>query len=363
MKINNILSISFIVLITLLPFTAYAGEGNVRVLDKDGNDITKDNIKRISNNSSSKEKDTQPLKTEDNIAGVDAVSDAVTNGGINLGYRIGDEFLKGGFKISSVEVRETKVNDGTMTYSLYSKNINPFEDPSVQKTVIITLLCHLGVVIPIIFLGVCRYVLQTLNPKKAAAISAGFSGDYSQFDVLTFLILCIGVAFMPFIDLAGIWYCLFIRNGMAEFMTQRTLDILVSSSESLPTYLLVNATWYVNNLEKVFGEYAVFTMTKLIVIKSWIQGVTVLFGSLTKAAVLQCAAMIGFILVLVMDISTLFFISSGIDHSITQNNWIYSAAGMVTAATVNGLILICLVGLPVLILYSRIRSGRFGGNI
>jgi hypothetical protein len=106
-------------------------------------------------------------RSSSNVSGVDAVSDAVTLGGINIGYRIGDEFLKGGFKFATVKVEDKKVIDNkTMTYSLYSKELRPFKEESVRRSVITTYLIHVVVAICVIFLGVCRYVAQLISPKK-----------------------------------------------------------------------------------------------------------------------------------------------------------------------------------------------------
>jgi hypothetical protein len=302
-------------------------------------------------------------KGSSNVSGVDAVSDAVTLGGINIGYRIGDEFLRGGFKFATVKVEEKKVTDNkTMTYSLYSKELRPFQEESVRRSVITTYLIHIVVAICVIFLGMCRYIAQLISPKKTTRIMAGFSGEYTQFDIFCFLILGVGVILMPIFDVMGISYCIFNRNVIAGLMTAKTLNVVGSTTESLPTYILVNAAWYFNNLEKLFGEYAVLTMTKLVIVKTWIQAVIVLFGSLTKAAFVQAGVMIGFILVLLMDIITLFFVSSGIDYGLSDGSWGHALIGMIVAAVFDFGIIVVLFVFPFLILYSRVRSGRFGGR-
>lgn len=338
-----------------------------KVVDGKTLDITNENKKEGGPEPSSpavEVKDVPNAPAGSDVAGVDAVSDAVTNGGINIGYRVGDEFLKGGFKFSSYEVEDTKVTDDkTMTYSLYSKKLNPFAEESVRRSVIITYLIHIVFAISITFLGVCRYVAQVVSPRRTTKIMAGFSGEYTQFDIVCFLILCLGVILMPIFDVMGISYCVFNRNIMAGFMTEKTLNIVGATTESLPTYILVNAAWYFNNLEKLFGEYAVLTMTKLLIVKTWFQAVIVLFGSLTKAAVIQVGVMVGFILILLMDIITLFFVSSGIDYGVSDGNWGYSLIGMLLAAVIDFFIIAGLLTFPFFILYSRLRSGRFGGNV
>lgn len=167
---------------------------------------------------------------------------------------------------------------------------------------------------------------------------------------------------MPIFDVMGISYCLFNRNIIAGLMTAKTLNVVGATTESLPTYILVNAAWYFNNFEKLFGEYAVLTMTKLLVVKTWVQAIIVLFGSLQKAAMIQAGVMVGFILVLFMDIITLYFVSSGIDYGVSDGNWGHALIGMLLAAVIDFFIIAGLLTFPFLILYARLRSGRFGGK-
>lgn len=370
----------FLFLCPICTASTGTGENDVKVfkvVDGKHVDITQDNKEVMNSKNQSSlntsvslntsntesEKQTSGTSTKSKISGVEAVSDAVTTGGINIGYRIGDEFLKGGFKLSSVKVEEKKVTDDkTLTYNLYSKELNPFKEESVRKSVIITYLIHIVIAICVIFLGFCRYVAQMVSPKKTTKIMAGFSGEYTQFDIVCFLILGVGVILMPIFDVMGISYCVFNRNIIAGLMTAKTLNIVGATTESLPTYILVNVAWYFNNLEKLFGEYAVLTMTKLLIVKTWIQAVIVLFGSLTKAAWIQAGAMIGFVLVLSMDIVTLYFVSSGIDYGVSDGSWGHTLIGMIVAAAYDFIIIVVFFVFPFLIIYSRIRSGRFGGR-
>lgn len=374
MKLKSLISLSLIFLL-LFPCIVSADTGKARVIhtNDDGSktDITDDNYEESDDDTPHASDDDDENEAEEekssfiesDATGAEVVSDAVTNGGINIGYRIGDEFLEGGFKLASIDIEERQVTgEKTMTYSLYSKKLNPFEDASVRKTVIMTYICHVVVAIVVILFGVCRYVAQTVWPRKTTQTMAGFSGEYTQFDIVCFLVLAVGVIIMPVCDLLGISYCLLNRNVMAGLMTIRTLDIVGATTESLPTYILVNAAWYFNNLEKLFGEYAVNTMTKLLIVKTWVQAAIVIIGSLKKAAVLQVGVMVGFILVLFMDIITLFFVSSGIDYGVNDGNWGHALIGMGLAAVIDFLIILFIVVFPFVILYARIRSGRIGGS-
>ncbi len=371
MKLKSLaISLLFIFLFSACIASAGTGEDNVKVtkvVDGKKVDITKDNKEEGDKKSTGDTKTEEATQKEDTaikskVTDMEAGQAMIENAGINIGYRIGDEFLKGGFKFSSVDVENRKVTDDkTLTYSLYSKEMNPFKEESVRRSVIITYLIHVVIAMCVALLGVCRYVAQVVDPKRTTKIMAGFSGEYVQFDMVCFLVLCVGVITMPIFDVMGISYCVLNRNVLAGLMTSQTLDIVGATTESLPTYVLVNAAWYFNNLEKLFGEYAVFTMTKLLIVKTWIQAAIVLVGSLTKAAFLQAGVMIGFILVLLMDIITLYLVSSGIDYGV-NGSWGHALIGMILAAVVCFIIIAVLISFPVVLLYARIRSGRFGGN-
>lgn len=352
-----------LLLLLILPFSADAMKtGSLTVKDPDGKILSESEQAVIPKSNDHEEKTETSLKITD--SGMQAGQKMVENAIMNVPYNIADEFLKGGYEISSAGVEEKGVTDSqTMTYSLYSKKINPFKEESVRRSVILTYLIHIVITICITFLGVCRYIAQLISPKKTTKIMAGFSGEYTQFDIACFLILCLGVILMPIFDVMGISYCIFNRNILAGLMTAKTLNIAGASTESLPTYILINAAWYFNNLEKMFGEYMINTMAKLLIVKTWVQAVIVLFGSITKAAFIQAGVMIGFILVLLMDIITLYFVSSGIDYGVTDGSWGSALVGMIIAAIFDFFIIAGLLTFPFLILYSRIRSGRFGGRV
>lgn len=340
MHLKPVLVLFFIL---LLPFSAAAsdgqGEKGVKIFDKNGSTV--DGAIEKSENNSNNDKITSTgttLKITD--SGMDAGKEMMVNAFQDSAFWVGDSLLKGGFEIASIGVEDKKVTESqTPKYVLYSKNLDPFEPPIVKIFIGLCVIFHLSVIIMFIFLGSAVYSLQNLAPKEVSKIRAGFSGEESYFDIRSYLFVCGAVFISPFVDAFGIWYSTLNRNAVVSFMTSRMVEVLNVASDSLPTYLLVNLAWYANMLEKVLGEYTIYILTSLLIVKSWILGAILIFGSLKQAAVFHFSIMIPFLLVLFMDIITLFFVSFGVELSVWRSNWGYTLAGMIIAAVVDATIL------------------------
>lgn len=366
MKFKPLLVLFFILLI---PFLASAsdgqGEKGVQVLDKNGS-VVKDAVEKSDNvstanvDSLTSSSSGTTLKITD--SGMSAGKEMMVNAFKDSAFWVGDTFLKGGYEIASIGVENKSVADSqTPKYELYSKDLNPFEPPVVKVFIGLCVIFHIAVIIIFMFLGSFVYSLQSLAPKEVSKFRAGFSGEESYFDIRSYLFVCGTVFFSPFIDAFGIWYSTLNRNAVVSFMTSRMIEVLNVSSDSLPTYLLVNFTWYANMLEKVLGEYTIYLLTSLLIIKSWIIGVILIFGSLKHAAIFHFSVMISFLLVLFMDIITLFFVSFGAELSVWRSNWGYTLSGMVIAAIVDAMILYAMFkGFKFLVTYRfRHRVGRY----
>jgi len=354
--------------ILLIPFLASAsdgkGETGVQVLDKNGSIVNgvvekSENVSTTNVDPSTSSGSGATLKITD--SGMSAGKEMMVTAFQDSAFWVGDSLLKGGFEIASIGVENTSVMESqTPKYELYSKDLDPFEPPVVKIFIGLCIIFHLAVIIIFIFLGSFVYTLQTISPMEISKIRAGFSGEESYFDIRSYIFVCGTVLLSPFIDAFGIWYSTLNRNAIVSFMTSRMVEVLNVSSDSLPTYLLVNLVWYANMLEKVLGEYTIYLLTSLLIIKSWIIGAILIFGSLKQAAVFHFSIMISFLLILFMDIITLFFVSFGAELSVWRSNWGYTLSGMVIAAIVDLLILYSMFkGFKFLVTY-RFRN-RVGG--
>jgi hypothetical protein len=338
-----------LIILSAVPYSVSASSNNSKGLSEDylirlekfNNERSGSDDK--TNNISSNELNFPDISKSVDItdSGLQAGQTMITNAGKDFGFWAADSFLQGGFKFASVGVEEKNVTDAkTPRYTLYSKELKPFSAPVVKEFVLLTFIFHVVVCIIFILLGNIVYILQKILPREVSKFRAGFSGEESYFDIKYYMLLCCGILFMPFIDSFGIWYSSLNRNVIVSFMTTRMIDVLGTTSDNLPTYLLVNLSWYVNMFEKVCGEYTVYLLASFVVVKSWIMAVLFLFGSIKQVAVFHFTVMFGFILVLIMDIITLFFVSFGVELSVWKGNWGYTLTGMITACFIDALILV-----------------------
>lgn len=332
---------------------AETGSAQVKTIDKSGN-IVKVGGEKPEPNSNATPAPSIPISNM--IAG----QLMLENAGKNLTYWVGDSFKESALEINKVDITDDVTGAKNPKYSLYQKEIKPFSAPNVRIFLLLCLAFHIFASLFFIFLGIGVYSAGTIWPKEVGHIRAGFSGSYSQFDVKSYLLICGCVLLLPALDGFGIWYSVLFRNGLASFMNTQMIEVLNTASDNLVNYILFNITLYVNYLEKMLGEYTVYMMTSFVFIKTWITAFILLFGSLKQAAVLHFAVMIGFILVLIMDIQTLFFISSGVILSVWRDNPGFSLAGMIVGGFIDAVILLFIFGLPSLILFTKAKHKLLG---
>lgn len=332
MKYLNLL---IIFLLLLLPFTVSAGTGSVKVIDKNGNDITDDNHEKGDSSkkphpSDNKEtEETQDKSTKSTVSNVDAVSAAVENGGINLGYRIGDELFKGGYKLASAGVdEETVTGSNTLKYSLYSTELDPFEDPSVQSILKKSKMIYYAIAIIFICLAYDAFVAQYTFPTWFSDARESISGEESFFDfkavVLTWILVLLGPQLEKYYYL-GLIYS---RNVVVSSMTTNMVETGGTSSESLPTYLIINFGWYINALQKVICEYGVYLHISLIYVTCAITAALSIFFSFKHAFKFAFVVNLYTTVFVIMDLITLFFVCFGINQSITHSNSGFVLAGV-----------------------------------
>jgi hypothetical protein len=361
------LYILFTLLIILLsPFLSLATSDDgsqVKTIDKDGSvvkvggEVNKSSVDESVNYSTGSN---APSTIAPNTANLVAGQAMIENAGKNLSYWFGDSLRESALSIASTDVNQSVTGPKTPRYTLYSKEIKPFSAPNVWIFLMICAAFHLFASMFFIFLGISVFVAGTIWPKEVGNIRAGLSGEYTQFDVKAYLLVCGCVMLLPLIDAFGIWYSVLFRNGLATFMNNQMVDVLNIASNDIINKIVFSLTLYVNYLEKALGEYTVYVMTSFIFIKTWVTAFILLFGSLKQAAVLHFTVMIGFLLVLLMDIQTLLFISYGVAFSVWKNNPVYSLAGMIVGGLIDGLILAIIFLIPALIVYRKVNRSLYG---
>ncbi len=325
-------------LLLLLPFTAMAetGETNVKVIGTDGNEVAgsveKSENFSESNTSSDIETESSSLKVTD--SGLEAGELMIVNAGKEIFFWIPDMLLQGSYELSSVEMKENLSDSGSSQYSLYSTSFDPFKKPFVEnilgKTQTIYYLCA--------FIFIClaywAFVTQYTTPSLFAKIQEGIAGEESFFDFKSMITSWCMAITLPYVMYYGFKAIILLRNMIVLNMTETMVKSIDVSSESWINYFLSNLGKYINEFQKLMGEYGVYLIISLLFVFSAIIVLLSIIVSLSAAVKVFCVVS-GYLLIFVMiDILTLFFITFGI-----QLGAGYTLVGIVLAVVV-GLILL-----------------------
>lgn len=365
----RIKSLCIISLLLLLPYTALAtdgtGEGNVKIIKKDGT-ISTDSIEKSDNFSKpSREeepgtipKTTSGFKTTE--TGMLAGQAMIENAAVNLTYSFADEFFLGGYKFASVGVNEKKIaGSDELQYSLYSTELDPFNVPIVDNTLYKTERIYYAVAICLICIAYWAFTLQHSSPKLFSSIQKGIAGEESFYDfkaVVTSWVIAIA---SPWIMIAWIKYVVLrARNIIVMGMTSQLVTTVGQSSDSLITYLLIRIGWYFNGLQKLMGEYGIHLIVSLTFVICAIIALLSILVSLSSAVKFTGIVVMYQLLFVLMDIITLFFVSFGIQMGVRSESVVYSTGyvlvGIVVAVVTDFLILV----IPSVWLFFQSRFSR-----
>lgn len=362
MKFTNLL---LIFLILLLPFTAEASETHTLVIkDKDGNVIPKEKQAYIPSKSDYSDKkesvDGTKDKTQKNIDPNTKAGEAmILNALMELPYSIADEFQEGGFKLVSAGIEKNVTGSKKIQYSLYSNELDPFAPPFVNDLLTKTGAIYYACAIIFICMAYWAFVTQYTFPQIFGNLQESISGEESYFDFHALIRTWAFVIAGPAVQYYFIKGLITSRNVLVLSMTTTMIDSINTSSDSLPTYVITRVGWYFNGLQKLIGEYGVYLIVSLIFISCAVYAVLAIFISFKSA--MKTAFIVNFYLVLLvlMDIVTLFFVSFGIELGNFRENWIYVLPGIIMAVIADFLILI----IPTLILLFGIKRKYRSINI
>ena len=330
-------SLIIIFLILILPFTAMAatGEDTVKIIDSDGMGI-KTGIEKSENfSSTSNQTETQLSSSQATDSSLEAGELMIVNAGKEFAFWIPDMLLEGSYELSSVGMKENLSDSESSQYSLYSTNLDPFNKPFVEdilhKTQRIYYLCA----IIFICLAYWAFVTQYTTPGIFAKIQEGIAGEESFFDFKA-MITSWGMAIaLPYIMYYGSKGILYLRNVIVMNMTATMIESINVSSESWINYFLSNLGKYINEFQKLVGEYGVYLIVSLIFVYSAVIVLLSIFVSLSTAVKVFCVVSIYLLIFVIIDILTLFFITFGV-----QLGAGYTLVGIVFAVICGLLLLI-----------------------
>jgi hypothetical protein len=328
---------------------ADTGENGLKVLGTDGKELKTgiEKSENFTNNDESIKKET----SNDKDSGLEAGELMIVNAGKEFAFWIPDMLLEGSYELSSVGMKENLSDSGSSQYSLYSTNLDPFNKPFVAKILHKTQRIYYLCAFIFICLAYWAFVTQYTTPRLFSKIQEGIAGEESFFDFKAMVTVWGMAILLPYIITYGSKGVIYIRNIVVLSMTATMTKSIDVSSESWINYFLSNLGKYINEFEKLLGEYGVYLIISLIFVFSAVIVLLAIFVSLSTAVKVFCVVSTYLIIFVVIDILTLFFITFGI-----QLGAGYTLVGIVFAVVVGLALLI----VPTILLFFKGRSIRVG---
>lgn len=355
MKFKSLLSISLIFLLFVSVVSAGTGEENVKVIDKEGKDVTDGNKEDgessgsggSSNSDNTDETNSSESSKTSTSSSMDAASEAVETGLVNTAFTFADYFLEEGFKFNSVSIDENKVTGSkAITYSVNNEELNPFKYKFVRDTFFKTGGFYFICSLLLICLAYCVFVWQRTRPVQFSNVRESLTGREAFFDFNKMLRSWSIAAGWPVGSIIYIIGMFKLRNIIVAGLAVSIVTVMSSNSSSLPTYFITNATWYFNIVQRSIAGYGIILLTVLVFVIGVIIGLIHIFHSKKVAHEATVFLAIEFFLLVFMDIQTIFFMWVGVNAAEAEGNPLYALAAMLTSFVFDGLIL---VSLPVYI--------------
>jgi hypothetical protein len=348
-----------IFLFLALSGVAYAyGEQNVKLIHTDGM------IEKIMPTYQKNNSDNQPVANHSQIntnitqtslatvkTGTDMVTNGVSSGLMSVMFTVCDNVMNSAFSISGATATN---NSKTLTYSLYAEEMNPFKAPFVQSILLITGALYYICWLIAIWVSLAIFGIQQLAPRTFTKIREAITGEEGYFDIFSmFETFCMWGGW-PIGSFIIVSMFIFFRNLIVSAMTTNIIDNIGTSSSSLPTYFILCVGYYFNIIQKFIAEYGAYLIVSMLFVIGVILGFTTLFYSFKIAIRMAFFIAVLFGLLLSVDIITVFCIWFGVSMIVYTGNQGFSIAAILTAGTLDALILLS----PVLFVYLKFNSGN-----
>lgn len=333
------LAILTLFLLLMMPFTVLAGEGSVRVLDTEGNNITDHNFEESDEDNESEDvgNEVSETSTQEDDEGVLAILQTAGENALT-GFTEGiiDALFEG-----AVTIFETDVNteeDGTTTYDIQVKELHPYEHPLVLPVQLITF-CFLILITIITILGsMILTAFQTKHPETYGDLKRSISGEYRPYNPSRVHAACVWSITRPVLYLIGFVSIIFGRNYLLTTLPQ-TASGMIGSSDNIVISGITAISIFVGSFQTSAGEYGVYAFGTLLFVTCMITDFLVLFNKSDTAKQLENIAWGSFLLFCFCDLINMFCTSFGVITSQWRNEDIFVTVGIVSGGFINFLIL------------------------
>lgn len=338
-----------------------AETGSVKVISKEGKDITKDNHEEgdskdkprpsddSKNQNESKDDENGTDKKEESGLwenSIKAFQTAVTNGMEDFTYLIINQLMAGSVTIFETETETVEGENGTtelVTFSIKNKEINPFEHPIVKMCLEYTGAFYL-IIAGLVILGSQIMLLIYRNSESIfVEFMTSITGEERPYDtnMQTAVCVCAGVIWIVFISAALLisWF----RNLTVSAIAPHEVVLPAMYADSIPTQLLSSLSSYNNALQSTFGEYGIHLFVSLILVTGSIALVIIMIGAVRGFAYFLVIVFGIYTMLNFIDIINTGSVAFGIQMYLSSGNPDHITIGLIFGGIVNLIICILLV--------------------
>jgi len=325
--------ISAVFALLLLLSLPIAVSADVRVLDANGSDVTKDNFKDGDTNESSLAMEETLTTTEEDEGGaLKAIQTAFEDALSGFTYTILDQLVGDSVSMLDADVESNESsNERTMSFSINTKSIDPYEPTFVRETQLPTGGFYLiGVFFTII--GSC--LLQLVYEKYPVQFNdfrlalTGEEKPYTNDTIVTASVIAI-VLWICYIIL--VYSIVGFRNLVVAYTSPTGVIIPDVYAASIPTFFLTGVSSYSSAFETAVGEYGIYTFTALIFVAGIISEVILILGASGLFWKFNIIFWGTFSLFNLIDIINTCAVSVGVSLYLSTGKSIYVTVGLVVA--------------------------------
>lgn len=334
--------ILFMLLIMISVPAMASGAGNVTVLDKNGNDITKDNVNAGNDTKGEEggnnESITSDDSTQEDDEGVLKILQTAGENALNgFTASIIDALIEGSVNIYATDVGTEM--DGSVTYDIRVKELHPFEHPLVVPIQLITF-CFLILVTIITILGSMILTgFQAKHPETYGEWKRSMSGEYKPYNPNRVHAACVWSITRPVLYLVGYVAYVIGRNYIISSAPQTATGILIPSTDNIAIWGLTGISMFVGSFQTTMGEYGVYLFGILLYVICMITDVFMIFNMPEVSKQIENVAWGAFGLFCICDIINMGCTSFGVITSQWLGDTIYITDGIVAGAFINGILL------------------------
>lgn len=340
-----------IFLLLFLPLAT--ASGTMKVIDKNGSDVTTDRLTNESReatqesgqNVTYKQNNTNNDNDESSLKAVQTAFENALNG---FTHGIIDCLFEG-----AAESFESDVDDGALivfdtgatedengiTYNIQVRNINPFDHPIVIPSMVISFCFLILVTVMTVLISILITAFESKDPEKYGEWKRTLSGSYEPYNSKRVHATCMWAIVRPvkgFILFLIILYC---RYLLISTMAQNTIGVPVVNTDNIVLQALTGISIFVGAFQTEAGEYGIYIFATLFFIIYILTDFLHIAKQPETAKKVEKITWAAFLLFCFCDILNMLFTSFGVTTSQWRGNSIFVTIGIIAGASINTILL------------------------